>query len=256
MFKEDFSPIDSWLNELSTIAIERGGPVYVDITKAIRHFVSWAAGDTYSALDWAVQKSHLPFLPLTHIIAPPILQLCILVSSEERKAHKKALEIAEDLIPFLKKYHNRKYLFEAYLLLGVILYKMEHPDRAISCTLKAMEYYSSGTLLWNYNSITAVLNQLLLNTDSEDERLVILRKHLDGNLKTVQPVTNLQILTLREVEILTMLDKNLLNKEIANELFISESTVKRHIANIYKKLNINNRREAMSWLRDQGNISA
>jgi two-component system NarL family response regulator len=51
-------------------------------------------------------------------------------------------------------------------------------------------------------------------------------------------------LTEREVEILIHLGKNASNEEIAERLFISENTVKVHVHNIIKKLNLRNRREA------------
>jgi LuxR family maltose regulon positive regulatory protein len=51
-------------------------------------------------------------------------------------------------------------------------------------------------------------------------------------------------LTQREIEIIDLLKGRLSNQEIADTLFISPETVKRHLYNIYKKLSVNNRREA------------
>ena len=45
-------------------------------------------------------------------------------------------------------------------------------------------------------------------------------------------------LTIREKEILVLAHK-MTNKEVGNQLFISEKTVKSHITNINKKLNVN-----------------
>lgn len=53
-------------------------------------------------------------------------------------------------------------------------------------------------------------------------------------------------LTSREVEILELLSQGLLYKEIAAQLTIRMDTVKRHCFNIYAKLHVNNRTEAIN----------
>ena len=53
-------------------------------------------------------------------------------------------------------------------------------------------------------------------------------------------------LTKREIDILHWLAKGLLYKEIAPQLHISTNTVKQHIHNIYEKLHVQNRTEALS----------
>jgi DNA-binding NarL/FixJ family response regulator len=57
---------------------------------------------------------------------------------------------------------------------------------------------------------------------------------------------DLNNLTARENEILTLLSKGQLYKEIADELKISVSTVRQHIHNIYEKLHVQNRTEALN----------
>lgn len=51
-------------------------------------------------------------------------------------------------------------------------------------------------------------------------------------------------LTNREVEVLKLIAEGMINKEIAKDLFISEKTVKNHISNIFKKLDVNDRTQA------------
>jgi len=51
-------------------------------------------------------------------------------------------------------------------------------------------------------------------------------------------------LTPREVEILECIARGIHNKEIASRLFISEKTVKNHITNIFKKLQVEDRTQA------------
>ena len=56
----------------------------------------------------------------------------------------------------------------------------------------------------------------------------------------------MEILTDRESEILDYLSKGYLYKEIAAALFISKETVKKHIHNIYEKLHVQTRTEALN----------
>lgn len=55
-------------------------------------------------------------------------------------------------------------------------------------------------------------------------------------------------LTSRELEVLTLLGKNLTNQEIADLLFIEVGTVKNHVHNILNKLNVSSRDEAATYL--------
>jgi ligand-binding sensor domain-containing protein/DNA-binding CsgD family transcriptional regulator len=55
-------------------------------------------------------------------------------------------------------------------------------------------------------------------------------------------------LTAREQEILRLVLQGSGNKDIANKLFISPSTVRNHISNIYQKLGVNNRLELISLI--------
>lgn len=62
-------------------------------------------------------------------------------------------------------------------------------------------------------------------------------------------------LTLREKDILRLVAKGLSNKGVAENLHITEGTVKVHISNILSKLNASSRTEAAFWATQAGLIS-
>jgi two-component system response regulator DegU len=51
-------------------------------------------------------------------------------------------------------------------------------------------------------------------------------------------------LTPREIEVLELIAEGMINKEIAKQLYISEKTVKNHVSNIFKKINVADRTQA------------
>ena len=59
-------------------------------------------------------------------------------------------------------------------------------------------------------------------------------------------------LTDRELEILRSLGQGRSNKEIAKLLWLAEQTVKFHLTNIYRKLNVSSRTEAVHWVYRHG----
>jgi len=59
-------------------------------------------------------------------------------------------------------------------------------------------------------------------------------------------ITKKEILSARENEVLQLLADGLLYKEIAERLFIGHGTVRQHIHNIYEKLHVSNRTEAVN----------
>ena len=64
-----------------------------------------------------------------------------------------------------------------------------------------------------------------------------------SNDRYINEKTNTK-LTKREYEVLTLIAEGLNNREIANNLYISEKTVKNHVSNIFKKINVNDRTQA------------
>jgi len=59
-------------------------------------------------------------------------------------------------------------------------------------------------------------------------------------------------LTVREVEILRLVGEGRSNTQVAKQLWVSEQTVKFHLSNVYRKLNVANRTEASRWAQITG----
>jgi DNA-binding NarL/FixJ family response regulator len=62
-------------------------------------------------------------------------------------------------------------------------------------------------------------------------------------------------LTRREVEILQLVAEGYSNAQLAKMLWVTEQTVKFHLSNVYRKLNVANRTEASRWAQVHGLLS-
>jgi LuxR family maltose regulon positive regulatory protein len=63
-------------------------------------------------------------------------------------------------------------------------------------------------------------------------------------------------LTDRELEVLELLSQRLTNQEIAEQLVIASGTVRQHTHNIYQKLNVKGRRQAVAIATELGILSS
>jgi two-component system nitrate/nitrite response regulator NarL len=91
----------------------------------------------------------------------------------------------------------------------------------------------------------AALGQLALS----DRLTKVLIQSSNKPKKPIQE-SPLKTLTSRELEILSLIAKGMSNKLIAHELKITDSTVKVHVKNLLKKLNVSSRLEAAVWMID------
>lgn len=74
----------------------------------------------------------------------------------------------------------------------------------------------------------------------------------------VQPAQSLDAppdLTDREVDILRLMANGCSNEDIAEELYIAESTVRKHATKLYQKLNVTSGRQAIAWAWQNGIMS-
>ncbi|MDQ3387015.1 MAG: helix-turn-helix transcriptional regulator, partial [Actinomycetota bacterium] len=68
--------------------------------------------------------------------------------------------------------------------------------------------------------------------------------------------TDLHTLSKRQRETLDLVAEGLTNSQIANRLFVSESTVKQRLGNIYKILDISSRTDAVKLLYNAEQVSS
>ncbi|MCB9423163.1 MAG: response regulator transcription factor, partial [Ardenticatenaceae bacterium] len=84
---------------------------------------------------------------------------------------------------------------------------------------------------------------------SEPEPTVLLQPE-SSEFDWIEPLSD------RELEVLELIADGLTNQEIATQLFLALNTVKAHTRNIYSKLGVNSRIQAVARARDLGILSS
>jgi|SRR5687767_8283289 len=111
--------------------------------------------------------------------------------------------------------------------------------------LQALQAGASGYLLKRTKPEQILESIKELNQGGSPMSSNIARKLLNIFLDK-KKVTKMAILTDRENEVLQLLADGLLYKEIADRLSIAHGTVRQHIHNMYEKLHVQNRAEAVN----------
>jgi len=89
-----------------------------------------------------------------------------------------------------------------------------------------------------------------------DHSLYLARRGRNGaGSEEAEPVDNSRGLTRRELQILRLVAKGHSNAQLARMLWVTEQTVKFHLSNIYRKLQVTNRTEASMWAQSHGLLS-
>ncbi len=177
----------------------------------------------------------------------------------------------ESILPEVEA-HRPNYLFITSTMPGVIeMIEVIRRTKQISPRTKIV-------LIVNENDVNKILNFVVANTDAI-LHTECLHDSLDFALKQLskgqtflcgltihslrssfekQHLENkadsglLKILTDREIQVLHSLTQGINYKQISKLLFISESTVKTHINNIFTKLNVNDRTQAVLYALHHG----
>ena len=142
-------------------------------------------------------------------------------------------------------YKNREIIYYG-LALALLLFLMQWLQYKFLLLNNATDIYVGIIALF----FTILGFWLALKITKPKVKEIIVEKEVSVNNPMIdeKKITELG-LSSRELEILTLLARGMSNKEIANALFISLSTVKTHTSNVFGKLNVKRRTQAIEIAR-------
>lgn len=120
--------------------------------------------------------------------------------------------------------------------------------------IKAIRLGAKGYMLKNVSSSSLISSlRALANGEIAMSRKMISKVVEYSRAMPIHPSQDLLAkLSPREIDILYELQNGYSNAQIAQQLYLSENTVKHHIHSILEKLGVENRRQAGAWAKQMG----
>ncbi len=186
----------------------------------------------------------------------PYLTLAWSLIAEEN--WQEASELLIRLRQFVEDTHNSLRLIEVLNLQALMCATKDQQEEALRFLASAVSLAEPGGFVRLFVDLGTPMARLLAQLHVDDPQVQsyiasILAAH--GNSPADSKTQLLEKLTYREMEILTLLARQLTDKQIARQLFISINTVRFHLKNIYAKLSVPNRRQAAQRAQELGLVS-
>jgi DNA-binding NarL/FixJ family response regulator len=200
-------------------------PMWLDaVEQVLRRIGVHVVGKTTSTLKaLSMVEEHNPDLLITELesVAGDLSGLALI---ERSRAATSSVR------PIVLSMHTDSQVIDAALVAGASAYvvKTAHPEDLASAVRQA---FSHSVYLAGRRVVTPVGSPEAVSLDDPD-------------------------LTRRELEILRLVAEGHSNAQLARMLWVTEQTVKFHLSNIYRKLDVANRTEASRWAQVHGLLDA
>ncbi|MEH6593249.1 MAG: LuxR C-terminal-related transcriptional regulator [Halioglobus sp.] len=240
-----------YLKQVSTYVLEHSAGLFLGLIQALRAEIDLRQGNIASANQWANTYTLPPHHNMHRYYQAEFVAAKIHLAAdtpESRSAAGKVLDYLHDLVG---KVHHKRFLIDVLVLKSWRAYLESDEALAVALLGEAFELGKPGRLIRPFVDLVPEMISLLNRLDLDAEGLEYLGAILaalprtDGGALADKPSLP-EVLSQRELEILELLAKGQSNKAIAEKLFISMGTVKRHAHNIFNKLGVKDRRSAVS----------
>jgi len=221
-------------------------------------------------LSWAAERSLQPFEPYwTSFETLTLIRVLIAQYRLASHATSKALPDLQALQAFLTKEiqiaeasESIARLVELQLLQSLAWHAMNLLPKARESLMSALETAMPGGYIRLFVDEGEPVEKMLRQLTSDLRDRPNLAVYVSRLLSVFEPVARkpkqpdglIEPLTEREMEVLRYIAEGCSNPEIARRLYLSPNTLKAHAQNIFMKLNVHNRLQAVNRARELGLI--
>jgi len=213
-------------------------------------------------LDYAVQwtEQQLPVTPLAQLplfYAPQLTGAKALLAANDPAKATLLGDYLRRWRVHLETIHNVRFLIEVLAMEAMHFAALGDEPAADAALRRSLALAEPSGFIRLYVDLGPRIKELLgrlRRSSSKTNYIGRLLAAFSGDVPAAGQDGLIEPLTERELQILTLLAGRYSNKEIARELYIAPGTVKRHTINIYQKLCVASRRDAVEAARALGVI--
>jgi LuxR family maltose regulon positive regulatory protein len=257
------------LEELLAFAHENNESIRLPTAHSARARLSLLQGDLETAATW--QRSFHGNFDVSSLLVwlevPEVTRCRVLIAIGSEDGLNQAFQELETMVKLANEIHNTFHRIDLLALQALTLCKLSRMDESLEVLEQALSMAEPGGWIRPFVEPGPQMADLLsrLKQEKEDALFIdqVLAAFRADEDRAAPEATDLQAappsptkaqpliepLTFREIETLDLLAQGLYNKEIADKLSISLETVKTHLKNIYQKLGVSSRQQAVHRAR-------
>jgi LuxR family maltose regulon positive regulatory protein len=257
---------------IRTFARELNDANGLEIARSCEARIQLLQGDLDRAAKWAGFDSTPPaFVGLFNSLEVPALTRArVWVALGTNESLGRACNLLQEIGERARHWHFANQIIEADVLKSLALAGLGREAEALECLAGTIDLAAPGGCMRPFLEPGKPMADLLaqldghgLATDFSWQRHSEIQARRARQASPARAGSGLQVtpegglretLTHRELDVLESLAQRLQNKEIADKLFVSPETVKSHLKNIYQKLDVGKRLEAVEKAKEIGII--
>ena len=202
-----------------------------------------------------------PHPPLFYYYIPQLTRVKLLLQTHQLE---KGNELLQNLVDMGRERNNKNLLIQALALQAVVYAEQGDPGLAKRMLNEMLSLTNQNEHIRTYVDHGSVMQNLIREFDqihpNNEQVIQLLKAFEDDSLPIAKSVSvshgirekYSSLLSKREIEILFLVKQGFNNNDIADQLFVSTDTVKKHLYHAYQKLEVKNRTGAVNKLRAIG----
>jgi len=242
--------------------LETGNTTFMPVIQSLQAEIALRQMHVATAGQWAAHLDSIPPLtPVWGFFSSHLTLVKVWLAQDTLASRGQAASLLGEFRQFLEATHNTRFFMEALALQALVDHTEGNEPAALAALEQAIVLAEPGGFIQLFVDLGAGLVPLLHQLRQQDlapdylDQVLAAFPDPDFANRTIanrnsRLHTLIEPLTPRELEVLALLGRHLTNQEIAEELVVSPSTVKTHTLNIYRKLEVHGRKQAVAKARE------